>query len=330
MLSTSLQGEPGLEPRFFSWRTGLLGHFDVLHLHWPESRLRGSTRFRTMARQMLFTAILVRVRLLRRPIVRTVHNVELPRGLTLRERRILALCDRWTTLRIRMNEHTPIPVGCPSVTISHGHYRDWFRAFLRAEIVPGRLAFVGLIRRYKGVRLLTDAFHQTLPAHDQLTLHISGHPSSPELAEELRSAERDDGRISLQLERIDDATLVREVSEAELVVLPYPEMHNSGAVLTALSLDRPVLVPDNPVNRRLQAEVGEQWIQCYEAPLTGAELVAALAAVRAIPSSTPRPELDARDWRFGAAQHHAAYLQALTAVGRGERRALSMRRRVDR
>ncbi len=57
-----------------------------------------------------------------------------------------------------------------------------------------------------------------------------------------------------------DADLVREISMSEMVVLPYRFMHNSGAVLLALSLDRPVLVPDNEVNRLLEIEVGSDWV----------------------------------------------------------------------
>ncbi|MBM4515638.1 hypothetical protein GS432_01345 [Rhodococcus hoagii] len=56
-------------------------------------------------------------------------------------------------------------------------------------------------------------------------------------------------RVSSALGFAPDADLVREISMSEMVVLPYRFMHNSGAVLLALSLDRPVLVPDNEVNR---------------------------------------------------------------------------------
>ena len=42
-----------------------------------------------------------------------------------------------------------------------------------------------------------------------------------------------DPRLTLDLRFVDDETLVREVSEASLVVLPYVEMKNSGALLVA-------------------------------------------------------------------------------------------------
>lgn len=326
MLASSLAAEPDLEPQYFTLRHAILRRFDVLHLHWPESHLRGRTAFRTIARQALFTLILVKARVLGRPIVRTVHNVEFPRGISIRERWILQLCERWTVLRIRMNEQTPIPDGQPSVIISHGHYREWFGSYARPQQIPGRIAFFGLVRRYKGVRQLADAFCQTRAAQDGLTLHISGHPSSAELADELRNAAGDDDRIWLRLERIDDAELVAEVSEAELIVLPYPEMHNSGAVLTTLSLDRPVLVPDNVVNRRLQVEVGREWVFCYAPPLTGSQIIQTLVELRAL-GSVPRPNLDQRDWAISARSHHEAYLHALDIVAAGRQRGTKGGRR---
>ena len=109
LLTNSLAKRADVSPEFFDWRLALVGRYDVLHLHWPESHLRGGNLAKTLARQALFTAVVVRARVLRRPIVRTVHNVELPTGLSRREELILRLIERWTVLRIRMNADTPVP-----------------------------------------------------------------------------------------------------------------------------------------------------------------------------------------------------------------------------
>ena len=75
---------------------------------------------------------------------------------------------------------------------------------------------------------------------------MSGKPSTPELAQELTDAAAGK-RVSLDLTFQTDAQLVEVVSSAVVVALPYTEMYNSGAALLALSLDRPILVPDNAV-----------------------------------------------------------------------------------
>ena len=85
---------------------------------------------------------------------------------------------------------------------------------------------------------------------------VAGNPSTTELAAELVTAAGQDDRVQLRLHFLDDQELVTVATESSLVVLPYREMHNSGGALTALSLDRAALVPDNAVNRDLRDEVG--------------------------------------------------------------------------
>jgi hypothetical protein len=99
------------------------------------------------------------------------------------------------------------------------------------------------------------------------------------------------------------------VTEAELVVLPYRDVHNSGAALLALSLDRPVLVPDNEVTAELAAEVGPGWVHRYDGELTAETLRRALSAVRE-ERRAPRPDLSGREWDGAAAAHVAVYRQA--------------------
>ena len=128
---------------------------------------------------------------------------------------------------------------------------------------------------------------------------------------------------------VDDAELASEISQAELVVLPYRELHNSGSVLLALSLGRPVLLPANDVTRRLAEQVGERWVLPYEGTLTGDVLESALATVRdastdsaahpgagvaADGSSTQVPNLSDRAWDRVAAMHVAAYRLATHKV----------------
>ena len=87
-------------------------------------------------------------------------------------------------------------------------------------------------------------------------------------------------------------------------------MHNSGALLLALSLDTPVLAPDNEVNRRLAEEVGEGWLHLFEGTLTIEDLERALKAVTANPPDG-RPDLSAREWPASAALHAAVFRTSL-------------------
>ncbi|MDQ1584396.1 MAG: beta,4-mannosyltransferase [Microbacteriaceae bacterium] len=307
MLRDSLASTPGVEVRTFSWRNALLRRYDVFHVHWPEILVAGHGPLKALVRQALTAILLIKLRMTRTPIVRTVHNVELPQGISRREKFLLRLVERNTTLRIRLNTSTVVPAGGSAVTIPHGHYRDWFASYPKAERIPRRLAYFGLIRRYKGVDRLLSAFRSTTDR--EVTLRVGGKPSSGELARHLLELAGSDDRIELTLEFLADAELVDLVSSAELVVLPYREMHNSGGVLTSLSLDRPVLVPSNEVTERLAVEVGDGWVWRYDGDLTPELLLDTLEKVRTGVRSE-RPDLSEREWADAGRAHLQAYRRA--------------------
>ncbi|GAA4753634.1 GDP-mannose--glycolipid 4-beta-D-mannosyltransferase [Amnibacterium soli] len=305
MLRDALAGDSRIALRTFSWRSALLGRYDLFHAHWPEILVSGRGRLRTAVRQALFALLLVRLTVTRTPVVRTVHNLELPSGISPVQRHLLLAFERRTTARIALNADTPADDG--TVVVLHGHYRHWFERYPEPETIPGRVTYFGLIRRYKNVEALVHAF-RSLPG--RVSLEVAGSPSSAELERGIRAAAGDDGRVHLRFAYLTDAELVETCGRGQLVVLPYLHMHNSGGVLAALSLDRPVLVPRNAANDALAAEVGEVWVQRYEGELSSEALDAALAATATI-SRGMRPDLDARSWPAGVDGHVRAYRLAL-------------------
>lgn len=304
----------------FSWRRALLGRYDVLHLHWPDVLLRGTTPLRTVARRALVAALVARLVVTRTAVVRTVHNPapHEPGGPV--ERLLLAALDRCTGLAVHLGPGTAGAVrpGVPELVVPHGHYREWYAAG-GARPVTGRLLHFGLVRPYKGVDALLRAVAAT---PGDLELHVVGRPSSPALAEELAAAAAADARVVLDLRHVPDDDLAAEIAAAELVVLPYRSMHNSGALLLALSLDRPVLVPETPMTTALAQEVGPGWVLTHPGEVSSADLVRALAVVRAAGRSA-RPDLSAREWPAAGAAHRDAYRRAAAARASRPPRATS-------
>lgn len=311
MLRAAVEAVPDVELRTFSWRRALLGRYDVFHAHWPEILVFGHSRLKSLIRQGLFAGLLLRLIMRRVAVVRTVHNIELPDPMTVLQARLLRAFDRLTVLRIKINPTTELRSDQEAVTIPHGHYRDWFERYPRPESIPGRIGYFGLIRRYKRVESLLVAFAE---ACDNWSLRIAGSPSDHDLRARIGELASADERILAQLAYVDDAEIVQLVGEAQLIVLPYREMHNSGALLTTLSLDRPVLVPANEVNARIAEEVGPGWVLQYRGELTAEKLRESMREVREVPRSS-RPDLSARDWAEAGQNHAAAY-----------RRAIAMRR----
>jgi len=294
---------------WWSWRAALFGRYDILHVHWPELLFRRDDPRRTFAHQCLFVLLMLRIAMTRIGLVRTVHNPSPHEKGSPFEGLLLRWCDRRTALWIALNDSTPIPPGQPSVVIPIGHYRNLYDRMSLPEPVHGRLLYFGLIRRYKGVLGLVAAFGRLVDSPD-LTLRILGRPHPEELRNEIEAASRADPRVSAELRYVEDESLVRDIGESELVVLPYTEMHNSAAILLALSLDRPVLAPDTPTTAALAAEVGPGWLLTYRGELDPPGLEEGLRRVRGAARST-HPDLTAREWPALGAQHREAYLAAL-------------------
>ncbi|WP_040168200.1 glycosyltransferase [Microbacterium gorillae] len=311
LLDGALARTDGITHLRFDRRRALLGRYDVLHLHWPETLLGGAAGARALARRAYVAALVLRLRFSRIAVVRTAHNVDLPRDVTPFERRLLEAIERRTDLRIVLNDHTVTDPGAETAMIPHGDFRSWFAdlGVTGGEAVAGRLGFVGLVRRYKGVEHLIETFRATTAA--DLRLHISGNPTSAELADEVRALASGDARISTDLRFLDEAEFASAIRSAEGVVLPYRFMHNSGSVLAALSLERPVLVPRNDVNADLAAEVGPGWVLMYDGELDADDLTAFLPAVRA--ERVSAPDLSARTWDSVGARHREAFRRAVAA-----------------
>ena len=159
--------------------------------------------------------------------------------------------------------------------IPHGHYTAWFAARQDLRPTAGRVVFFGTLRPVKGVDRLLEAFRSvTAPGAE---LRIVGRPQVPEVADVVRAEARRDPRVRVRLEHVDDGDLAEEIRTAQLVVLPYLRMVNSGAVLLALSLGRPILVPDTETNRELRREVGSSWVHLYRGDVTADAIERALA-----------------------------------------------------
>jgi beta-1,4-mannosyltransferase len=309
MLDRALAESDEVDHLRFSWRGAILGRYDVFHWHWPEVKLHGGSAVGSVGKYVLTALLSLRHSLSRRiAVVRTVHNLELPDDNAARLwllRRIEQQADH----RIVLNETTLLPEGTARSVILHGHYRDWYAPQPRADRVRGRLGTFGGVRRYKGVSGFVDAYAEARGDDDDLSMTIGGKASTQELADDLRARVEGLPGVTLQLAFLSDAELVELVTASEIVVLAYRFMHNSGSVLAALSLDRPVLVPRNEPNEALAAEVGGEWVQMYEGEVDGRALLDALRAVRKI--TDERPDLSRREWADAGASHAAAYRAAL-------------------
>lgn len=309
MLRAALIEEPAVEHIPFSWRAALTGRYDVLHIHWPDALLAARHWWTRAGKRVALACLVTRVRLRRVAVVRTVHNITPPSGPFL-DRALIRALERHTDVRVRIAAVTPEVAGVPSVLIPHGHYRTWFDGMPRAATIPGRLGYAGLIKPYKGVERLVDAFAEASAIDPTLTLRISGKPANEAIERRLLTATERLSGLDTTLRYVSEQAFVDVVTSSELVVLPYRFMHNSGTALAALSLGRPILVPGNDLNRALSAEVGAGWVHLFDGELTAGMLLDAIQVVRAEPPRAA-PDLSARGWHDVGARHARAYQLAV-------------------
>lgn len=290
--------------RFFHVVTA---HLDVLHLHWPESAAKGSLWRAVLATSKLLMVVLT-ARARKVVVIWTVHNVKghevahprLEEGL----RRVLArVVDGWIAMSVEaasiVRDLLPDLLRFPGRVIPHGDYRGYYdeppsREGARESLgIPDEakvILFFGSIRPYKNVPALIRAFSSV--ADNRWRLVIAGELKRGEMTpiEELAGA---DQRIILRPERIPDREVPIFFAAADLCVLPFTEILNSGSAILALSMNTPILVPSLGSLMSLHREVGEPWVQLYHGELLRSDLENAMAGTSLV---SDEPDLGAIAW----------------------------------
>lgn len=303
----------------FTPARALAGRWDVVHVHWPEAALNHRMALRAWAGPRALLALLDRARARGARVMWTVHNLRAHDALRPRlERqfwsRLLPRVDGWMSLsrsgRDAALERFPDLARKPGWVVPHGHYRGAYpdtlsRAEARARlgVAPDApvIAFVGQVRAYKNVPALVRAARE-VPG---VRLLVAGRVRSPALEAELRR-EAEGAPVHLAFGHVPDDDLQLYLRAADLVVLPFREILNSGSAVLALSFDRPVLVPRLGALGELQGAVGGDWVRTYGGELTPALLADALAWARA-PGRAARAPLGALEWGPLAAATVDAY-----------------------
>jgi beta-1,4-mannosyltransferase len=234
----------------------------------------------------------------------TAHNIRSretrnPRLQTLFWKLFPKLLQGWISLSEAGRQQTEARIPhlrqVPSFVIPHGHYRGEYPAIVTRDEARARLCVAqnsrvmlsfGRIRGYKNLPLLVNSFMKMSGA--DVVLFLAGFPECSQTAESLERVATMEPRLRLELRFIKKNEVQLFFKPADLIVLPYREILNSGVALLALSFNGPVLVPAIGALPELQALVGDEWVRCYSGELTPEKLDAALNwAVYAKRSTAP-------------------------------------------
>ncbi|HIY64694.1 MAG TPA: glycosyltransferase [Candidatus Agrococcus pullicola] len=138
----------------------------------------------------------------------------------------------------------------------------------------GRTAlFFGQLRPYKGLDQLFDAAI-ALQSDNPVELLLAGKPA-PELAKELDRIRSSGVAVTSALRFIEDAEVAAWFSAADVAVLPYRKVLNSGSMMLAATFALPVILPDEPA---LVADYGGQpWIRFFDTTRSAAAIAELLS-----------------------------------------------------
>ena len=108
--------------------------------------------------------------------------------------------------------------------------------------------FFGNIAPYKGVEFLVEAFETLAPIDEKLRLIIAGRPKGEEnywagLLEKINRS-RSRGKIILKIEYVPDAETEIYFKAADVLVLPYTHIFQSGVLFLGYNFGVPVVVSD--------------------------------------------------------------------------------------
>ena len=296
--------EPFTPSRAFS------GKYDIFHLHWPEYYLsRSLPKALVGSFGLLFFVVWLRLRGTR--IVWTAHNLHSHNGrYPAAERWFWRVLTRLMDGYIALSETSAnqarakfLPLrSLQASVIPHGHYRASYpatitRADARLQLglssTENVLLFFGGISPYKNVPHLIETFQRA--ALPDTTLLIAGCPATQNDDSAVKNLVKHGDRIQLHLQRIPTDQVQVFFAAADLVVLPFLEIMNSGSAILALSFDRPVLVPNRGSLPELQAQVGSDWVRTYAAQLSPSEFKPAIAWSRTH-KGEPQPNLAGFSW----------------------------------
>ena len=101
--------------------------------------------------------------------------------------------------------------------------------------------FFGMIRPYKGVTTLIEEF-RTID-NNQCSLWIVGNPTVEAMGEQVQSDADQDDRIETRLEFVPTDKVQVYMNAADVLVLPYNDILNSGSVHLGLSFGLPIIAP---------------------------------------------------------------------------------------
>lgn len=297
---------------------------DIVHFHWPDGDINRTGLGKSLQRMLLLATMVCVFKSRGTKIVWTVHNTAphdafRPRLSQVFMRWFARRCDGFIFMseanRTAFYQLYQTSPNSRDTIIPHGHYRSCYPSEINQLAAKTQLGldpekkvllFIGMIKPYKNIDGLMKVFNQITLTDYQLVVAGTADSAPAELRSTLETLKNPNTHLFLRF--IPDSELATFMSAADVVILPYKAILNSGALLLALSYNRPVIAPHMGAIAELQKKLGLHWIYSYTDELTPASLTHALLTLEQSNRPAVCP-LESYDWDKLAARTLDFYRQ---------------------
>jgi glycosyltransferase involved in cell wall biosynthesis len=236
----------------FSFRRAFFGHYDIIHIHWPEKFLNSHYRSKALLWSVALLACLRLQRLRGRQVVWTVHN-------------LAAHETKYKTISRLFWKHF-LPNVTATISLSHANQKIlqkttalpnctnqsviYHPLYPKTSYNPGNIKlkipapyalFFGRILPYKNVEKLIGIF-KTNPPH-KLHLVIAGSCEDSSYQQQIHALTANSTNITLINRHISDDELHYLLDKCIFGILPFKNIFNSGSILQFPSHAKPVIAP---------------------------------------------------------------------------------------
>ncbi len=260
----------GERRRFFATFTAVRRHRPaVVYYDWIQSFILGKTLLVTLLKMGSFWLELQYLtRVQKVPVVHTLHNLRNHAGRWWALERtvyrsFLRQCSRIRVYSEATRDTAAEQFGLdkkkilviPDIPYHHHYPRRADRPAGRShlQLPPGAFVylFLGMVKPYKGVEELVDAFARMAGPDDYLV--IAGASDQPAYAASLAGRIAGHPRILFHNQFVPDDRVQYYYAAADVVVLPFRNIEHSGSVDLAMSFARAVITRRTAAHQRLLA-----------------------------------------------------------------------------
>ena len=251
--------------------------YDIFHLHWPDVFFVKSFFF-TLLRIIYFLTILGVFKLRGTKLIWTVHNLQPHNNYHPKLNRFVVniwakILDNYIVMsevsRKLIREKYPTLKSKRSELIYHGLYDNYKNEVTKKEariklgIDEDRkvLLYFGRIEKYKNIPALVEEINNL---DDSYILIIAGNSKEKKLIEQIENKIDHNKNIKTYFRFIEDDEVQFFFNAADLVVLPFKNLLNSGSAMLALSFLKPLYCPNIGTLKELKNIIGKNVINTYE------------------------------------------------------------------